>query len=62
MASTLHPPGQDISRPKGITRYRYVILVFMWLAVFLNYLDRATLSVVLDEVKAEIRRQLERKA
>ncbi len=54
MASTLHPPGQDISRPKGITRYRYVILVFMWLAVFLNYLDRATLSVVLDEVKAEI--------
>ena len=44
----------DITRPPGPTRYRYVILIFMWLAVFLNYLDRATLSVVLEDVKAEI--------
>lgn len=54
MASTANQPAPDITRPSGLTRYRYVILLFMWLAVFLNYLDRATLSVVLDDVKAEI--------
>lgn len=54
MSSPQPKLAPDITRASGPTRYRYVILIFMWLAVFLNYLDRATLSVVLDEVKAEI--------
>lgn len=54
MSSPKTKLAPDITRPPGPTRYRYVILIFMWLAVFLNYLDRATLSVVLEDVKAEI--------
>lgn len=42
------------TRPSGLTRYRYVILAFLFAATFINYLDRATLSVVKGDIQQEI--------
>jgi len=42
------------TRPNGLTRYRYVILAFLFAATFINYLDRATLSVVKGDIQNEI--------
>lgn len=44
----------EFARPPGMTRYRYVILAFLFAATFINYLDRATLSVVKGDVQKEI--------
>ncbi len=35
------------------TCYRYWVLIVLSLVTFTNYLDRATVSVAVDEIKAE---------
>lgn len=56
-SSPLSQPGvrnRDNLRWEQWSGYRYIILVLLWLATFLNYLDRATLAVVKDDVQQQI--------